>query len=125
MLHRDRAKCRFCEFKWCIRYKYWRFLHLNEDLNSDFAPTGEPLSRASPLPHLKCIPNVGAAVRRFDLLANEFNSVHLKTRKKKRSPKAPLFQTTNPNQASFLCRTRCGWAAASPRRFLRSASYSV
>ncbi|MNT44026.1 Methyl-accepting chemotaxis protein McpS [compost metagenome] len=27
--------------------------------------------------------------------------------------------------ASFLWRTRCGWEAASPRRFLRSASYSV
>jgi hypothetical protein len=44
---------------------------------------------------------------------------------KKNGARRLRFFQTDPNQANFLCRTRCGWAAASPKRFLRSASYSV
>ncbi|CAI8919945.1 hypothetical protein EMIT0215P_40237 [Pseudomonas serboccidentalis] len=53
------------------------------------------------------------------------DSMVLKNRAKKTEPEGSALYATNPNQASFLWRTRCGWAAASPRRFLRSASYSV
>ena len=102
---------------------WWLFeveLHLNREYQPQICTVSDTAFASKPAPtggmHFKC----GSGLAREGR-----GSVSLKKHKKKRSPKAPLFQTANPNQASFLWRTRCGWAAASPRRFLRSASYSV